>query len=251
MRNTTPWFAYPFFALAVLALLAVAPTRAIGQTTEMGGERGPTISVRGSGEVRHEPDMAEINVGVVTEAETAAAAVASNNEKMNQLLQALRQQGLDEKDIQTSNFQIMPQRQHDPEGRRPPRTTGYQVTNQVHITVRDLPKLGEILDAAVQQGANEVHGIQFSISDQSELAQQALKKAVAHARQKAEALAEGADVTLGPVLRIREASEEPPQPMMGRAMMMAEADRVPISPGSMTVRADVSVTYTIRDGKDE
>lgn len=239
-----------YLAIAFLAL----PTtlgNLLGQTVEMGGEGGPTISVSGTGEVRHEPDMAEIQVGVVTEAETAAAAVASNNQKMTQLLQVLREQGLDEKDIQTSNFQIMPQRQHHPEGRVPPRITGYQVTNQVHILVRDLPKLGQILDAAVQQGANEVHGIQFSISDQTELTQQALKNAVASARQKAEALAEGADVTLGPVLRIHEASYEPPRPMYGRAMMMAEADRVPISPGTMTVRADVSVTFKIADEKDD
>lgn len=243
---------HTFPALSVMTAvfgLLIGSGPAWGQS-HVAAQWGPTISVNGSGEVQHEPDMAEINVGVVTEAESAAMAVQSNNQKMAQLLQALRQHGLDEKDIQTSNFQISPQRQHEPERRQPPRITGYQVTNQVHITVRDLPKLGEILDAAVQQGANEIHGINFSISDPSELAQQALQKAVASARRKAEALAEEADVTLGRVLHIHESSHEPPRPMMGRAMMMAEADRVPISPGSMTVRADVSVTYEIGDGED-
>jgi uncharacterized protein YggE len=236
----------------VIVSLALASGAALanGQEVDRSRESGPSIVVSGVGEVRHKPDMAEIEVGVVTEAETAAAAVESNNQKMTQLLESLRQQGLEEEDIQTSNFQVMPQHQYHPEGREPPRIAGYQVVNQVHIGVRDLAKLGEVLDAAVGQGANQIHAIQFSIRERNELVAQALRQALASARQKAEALVAEAGAELGPVLHIQEASSEAPQPLPGYAMRAQAAESVPISPGTLTIRAQVYVTYRLGGGAD-
>lgn len=211
-------------------------------------EWGSTISVTGTGEVQAEPDMAEIQVGVVTEAESAAIAVEENNEKMNRLTETLVQHDIAKEDIQTSNFQISPQRRHEPRPQpqqREPEITGYLVTNQVHITIRELPKMGEILDAVVREGANQIYGIEFSLSDRTEAASQALRKAVANARSKAEALAAEADVELGRVMAIQEGGTEWPRPMMDRAMRAQVAESVPISPGRLTVRADVSVTYRL------
>lgn len=237
-----------FLALVVPLALLAGENSALAQAGPQSETWGPTISVNGTGEVQHEPDMAEIQVGVVTEAESAATAVDENNRKMDDLIRALQQQGIAERDIQTSNFQVSPQQRHDPrprpEAQREPEITGYLVTNQVHITIRELPRMGEILDAVVQEGANQIHGIQFSVGDRAELAGQALRKALANARQKAQALAAEADVELGRVLTIQEGGTDWPRPMMGRAMM-AQAESVPISPGSLTVRADVSVTYRL------
>jgi uncharacterized protein YggE len=238
--------------LSAVAFFAVLLHTASGQMPQGPGRWEPSISVSGAGEIQQKPDMAEIDVGVVTEAESAAAAVESNNEKMQALLQTLRQQGVAEMDIQTSNFQIMPRRRYPdpPEREQPPAITGYEVTNQVHIKVRDLARLGQILDAASEQGANQVYGIQFSISDRSEFVNQALRMALTDARQKAETLAAGADVQLGRVLTISESSTDFPRPMMGRAMQAEMADSVPVSPGTLTIRADVSVTYAIGKADD-
>lgn len=238
--------------LAPVVLLAVltGPHAAIAQANQQADAQGPTISVNGTGEVQHEPDMAQIQIGVVTEAESAATAVDDNNKKMNQLMATLRQQGIAEKDIQTSNFQIHPQRRHEP--RRPgdlgsePEITGYMVTNQVHVTVRELSQMGEILDATVKEGANQIYGIQFAINDRTELVNQALRQALSNARKKAEALAAEADVNLGSVLAIQERGTGGPEPM-GRVMRAQAADSVPISPGTQTVRAEVSVTYRLGD----
>lgn len=209
------------------------------------------VSVTGAGEVQGKPDTAHIQVGVVSESETAQAAVEQNNRAMAQLLDVLREHEVPERNIQTTSFNISPQYRQDrprPEGGQPhPRIIGYQVVNQVRVKVEALSRLGTILDAVVRAGANQIHGIQFSIGDDQELMDQARRSAVQDARRKAQLFAEASDVRLGAVIEIRETPSDGPRPMPMQRYQMAEAAQVPIARGELTLTAQVHITYALQD----
>ncbi len=226
--------------LAILAavILGATPFVSAQQTDAL---LAPSVTVVGSAEVRGEPDMAEISIGVVTEAESAAEAVKQNNQAMEQLFDALDRHDIAKKDIQTGSFNISPQRQNEPERRQ---ITGYLVTNQVRIRIRQISALGDILDAVVQQGANQIHGVNFSIQDPTKLLDEACRKAMADARRKATLYASEADAKLGKVLLI-EAGDRAPRPVMRRGVQMFGEAAVPISPGEQTLSARVTVTYAL------
>jgi uncharacterized protein YggE len=208
----------------------------------------PHITVIGAGEVNARPEMATITVGVITEAESAAEALETNTERMKKLFDDLRQSGIDEKDMQTANFNVSPKYQHHPQGREAPQILGYTVTNEVRVKVRRLSSLGRVLDELVQHGANRVHGISFSIDDDANVMDEARKQAMADARHKAELLAEAAHMTLGRPLQI---SDQPPaRPMPLQRLHMAEAAQaVPIAPGEITQTATIHVTYSLEPPK--
>ena len=202
------------------------------------------ITVTGMGEIDAKPDMATITVGVVTEAESASAALEENNERMKKLFEILKDRGVAEKDLQTANFNVSPKYQHHPQGREEPKIVGYTVTNEVRVKVRRLSSLGGVLDALVQDGANRVHGISFSIDDEANLMDDARKKAMADARHKAELLAAAANMRLGRPLQISD--QPPPRPMPMQRFRMAEAAQaVPIAPGEVTQTAIIHVTYAL------
>lgn len=216
----------------------------------------PSISVSGVGRVSAVPDLAEISVGVQTLRPTAQAALSANTELMTALMTTLEQAGIAKKDIQTSNLSVSPQfsqprpprpgmpQQADHE---PPQIVGYQVSNTVTLTIRQIDKLGAMLDAVVKAGANQIYGIQFKVDKPEALLDQARTAAVADARRKAELLAKEAGVVLGPVRQISESSSGGPQPMFrGRAMAMAASADVPISAGEQELTSSVSVLFDIQ-----
>jgi uncharacterized protein YggE len=218
---------------------------AAAMAQEEGKLLAPSITVSGQGEVKGQPDMAQISVGVVTEAKSAAEAMEANNTAMHQLMASLKQEGIAEKDIQTANFSVNPQYRQD-ELQRQARIVGYQVENLVQINVRDLSKLGGLLEKLVQSGANRMHGINFQFSDRKEILNRARRDALADARQAAQIYAEAAGVHLGDVLLIREQSAAVPVAYRGVAMeAMAARAPVPIAPGEQTVSINVSVTYAL------
>jgi hypothetical protein len=207
-----------------------------------------TVSVTGSGKAILTPDIAYVTIGVHTENKNASEAVSANNSQTEKVIAAIKQQGVDEKDIQTTNFSIYPQQQYDPNG-KPTGEITYIVDNSVYVTIRDLDKVGDVLDAAVQAGANSISGIQFDVADKTEALSEARQAAVNDARAKAEELATAAGVTLGDVQTISEGTGVYPVPMYdmrASAPMAAEAASVPISPGQMTLTVDVSMVYEIR-----
>ena len=206
-----------------------------------------TISVSGTGEVKSKPDMAIISNGVVSEAPTARDALAKNNGAMAAVLEALKKAGIAEQDIQTSNFSVSPQYPaYRPNQHEAPHIIGYQVSNQVTARVKDLPKLGAILDALVQVGANQINGISFDIDQPKPLQNEARKLAVADARAKAELYAAAAHVALGRVLQISESGEiEAPRTHYAMARV-APASAVPIASGLETVSANISIVYEIQ-----
>jgi uncharacterized protein YggE len=222
-------------------------------------EQKPSINVAGTGKVSAAPDMARISMGVTTQGDTARAALAANNEAMSRLLEVLKERGVATKDVQTSNISINPQYSQPPQprpGRAPdegfvPKIVGYNVNNMVQIKARDLSKLGELLDAVVQGGANQMHGISFEVEKPEKLLDQARKDAMADAKRKAEQLAGEAGVVLGYPLHITESGGGIlPQPMMkGRAMMMAAESAVPVSAGEEELSLSVSVVYELKAPK--
>ena len=207
-----------------------------------------TITVGGMGSVTVEPDMAHITLGVMSEADTAKAALEKNTASMNGVVQALKTGGLAPKDIQTSNFSVNPRYRQGKAGEQPV-LNGYQVSNTVRIVVRDIAKLGAILDQVIGLGSNQVNGVGFEVSKAEQLKDEARKGAVANARQKAELYATAAGVKLGRVLGIEEAGVTPPQRQpvaMARARAMsADSAPPPIEAGSQRLDAHVTVTYAL------
>jgi uncharacterized protein YggE len=201
-----------------------------------------TVTVAGSGTVSAAPDMAEITTGVVTQASTAAQALAANSQAMERLLQALGTLGVAPRDIQTTNISVSPLRRQGRDG-QPPEITGYEVTNQVRVKVRDLGSLGRVLDQQVGQGANLVYGIQFGRQEPAPLLDEARKRAMADARRKADLYAAAAGLKVGRVVAVQEAGAASPRPEMSPRVMMSAA--VPVAPGEQETQASVTVTFTL------
>ncbi len=208
-----------------------------------------TLIVNGTGTVTLTPDIAYINIGVHTESPTASEAASANNVQTQQVVAGLKNAGVDAKDIRTMNFSIYPNTQYDPQTNQKLGTT-YVVDNTVFVTVRKLDSLGDLLDAAVKSGANNVNSIQFDVADKDPATKQARDEAVKDAKAQAQELATSAGVTLG-TLQTVSFTNNVPLPMMesfgkGGGGGAAPAIAVPINPGTMTLTVNVTMTYEIR-----
>lgn len=230
--------------LALAAILAM-PMGAAAQEAPA----TPRIVVAGQGEAAIAPDMAWLNLSVMRQADTARAALDQANEAVSGVIAALKQAGIEDRDLQTSGLSIDPRYVYpqNNDGSQQPRIVGYQVTNSLSVRVRDLARLGEVIDRAVTLGVNQGGGITFDNDDPKEAVAQARRRAVTEAREKAQTLAEAAGVGLGRVIEISEsAPAQPPMPMAKVMRMEAAADAaVPIEAGENTYRVYVRVTYEI------
>jgi uncharacterized protein len=234
-------------AMALMLLVAAAPAVMCQERPPIPPPRPPAppaISVTGSGTASGRPDTAEITTGVITQAPTAGKALAQNNAVTEKVLKATRALGIAEKDVQTSSINVVPQRRQGRQESYPPDITGYEVSNQLRVKVRDLAILGRLLDELVAQGANNLGGVQFSVAEPAPLLDQARAKAVADARRKAEVYATTAGVKLGRVLSIRESTAILPRPE-GFQMRAMAASAVPVAPGEQEFQASVDITYAI------
>jgi uncharacterized protein YggE len=206
------------------------------------------ISITGHGELKAAPDMASISIGVVSHAATAKEAVAANTQAMTKVLGSLKAAGIAEKDIQTSNFSLQPRYDYSQAGEAP-RVAGYDASNTVTIQVRKLDSLGLVLDTVVQQGSNQVSGIQFGLAEPEAKLDEARKRAAADAQRKARLYAETMGFTLGNVISLSETSNvQPPLPIYAKTMRAEAADMaaVPIAQGEQTIGADVNITWEIK-----
>ena len=238
------------FALAAVFALASLPALAQPEPPHPPGPRPAIFVLSGEGTASAAPDMAVITSGVVTQAETARAALDANTEAMTKLIDSLKGAGIEPKDIATSGFSVQPRyvyQQRNDGTQEPPRISGYEVRNSVTVKVRDLAKLGGVLDKAVTEGSNQIDNLSFDISKKDELLNEARKEALADARAKAELYAEAAGVKLG---RLRELSEQaghfpPPRPMMMRMEAKAASADVPVERGEQEVTVNVTATWEI------
>ena len=230
--------------LAVLAgLVGVLYARpATAQTVGVPGMR--QVTVVGHGEVKGKPDTATIQIGVETEAAVAKDALAKNTDEATALQAKLKELGVAEADIQTSNFSIYPT--YGTDGRQ---ITGYHVSNSVIVKIRALDKAGALLDQVVQAGANSVSSIAFSVDDPQALLGQAREQAMQNARARADTLAKAGGAAVGDVLLITEnVGAQPPVPVMmaAPAADAAQSKAVPVQPGEQSFSVDVQVTYQLR-----
>jgi uncharacterized protein len=200
------------------------------------------ISVTGEATVSVPPDLAEIDGGVTSDAKTAREASDANNAAMGKVLLALKGAGVDEKDFQTSRLSLQPQSAPGRTG--PSSIVGYRASNRVTVRLRDVSKVAGIIDTLVAAGANDIGGINFTVSQASKLLDDAREQAVADARRKAEIYARAAGVTLGAPLSITEGGS--PGPMPFRKMVGGMAASAPIAQGEETLAVTVSVSWAIK-----
>jgi uncharacterized protein len=236
-------------ALALIAPLALSTALTLPALAQ--DFRGGTISIVGMGEVTAAPDTAHVMSGVTTQGATAREALDANNAAMTALIETLKAAGIEERDIQTSGFSVMPNYvytdERDANGyTKPPRISGYIVSNNVNVRVRDISRLGAVLDQQVSVGANTIHAVSFSVADPSKLLDEARKLAFADALAKARLYADTARVELDEIRSISEGQLfPPPQPyQMARAEFAADS-AVPIQGGELTFAINVSVTWAI------
>jgi len=231
-----------FAAAAVLGLLAV-----VSPALADGGKMPRIISLTGHGEVRSTPDIAFVTTGVLSQGATAADALAANTKAMTDLFAALKDAGLEDKDIQTSNFTVQPR--YDFSNGQAPKLVGYDVSNNVTVKLRKIDAMGALLDKLVQSGSNQITGISFDVSKPEEAMDQARKLATQDATRKAKLYAQAMGIELGNVMQVSEGSSAPPPAVpfvRGAAIMKADAAPVPVAAGEQTLAADVNVIWEIK-----
>ena len=228
--------------VVAVALAAAGPFNARTAMAADNDKIERTVSVSASGSVAVEPDIAQISAGVVTEADSAKDAIGRNSAVMSKLIDGLKAAGIAAKDIQTKTLNVEP-RYTQPKDGRAATINGYRVLNQVRLTVRDVKRLGEILDQAIALGANQINSIAFDVSKMETLKDEARKQAMENARRRAELYAKAAGGELGPVLRIAEKLGDLQPVFDGRMAMRAN---VPIEAGTRDLEVEVHVTYALR-----
>lgn len=230
-----------------LALLAGMPMTVGAQSLD----ETPQIAVSASAGVQAEPDRAVLQLAVATVAETAQQASRENAEKMTALLAELRRLGLSGDLVKTVSYSLEPEyrrpQPRDPGVQPELQIVGYRATNMVRVIVDSVPRVGEVIDAAVAEGGNRVTGLHFEISDPGPVRAEALREATRIAREEARLMAEALDLQLGEPLRVS-TSYSMPVPQMAYARVAMEAAQsvpTPIEPGSLEVRADVHIVFAI------
>ena len=228
--------------LATVGLCGCATPEQINLVTQQEG-----IWVTGEGEVMAAPDIATLRLGIAAQAATVAEAQSQATEAMTRVMDALIDNGVAEKDIQTQYFSIYQVTKWDWE-REEEVVIGYRVTNMVTAKIRDIDKAGTIIDAVIEAGGDltRIDGISFSVDDPSAYYEEAREKAMADAKAKAEQLAELAGITLDKPTYISEYMWVPPPIYIkGADVEEAPAPETPISPGEMEISLTVQVVYAI------
>jgi uncharacterized protein YggE len=225
----------------IVALTLPSLAQDTGSSDPVNADR--TVTVSGTATIAAKPDEAVIGLGVQTQANTAQGALSENAVKMTALIASLLDQGIAKDDIATSYVSIYPTY-----GNSGMAITGYQADNQVNVTLRDISKVGDVIDESVKAGANLSNGITFQLSDENQGVNQALEDAVANARSKAETLAGAGDAQLGQVVSIQEGSGGYTPPIYyGREAMAGAMDSAatPIQPPTLETQVSVTVTWTL------
>lgn len=209
--------------------------------------RRTTLTVSGEGTASAAPDMATLSSGVVSEAKTAREALDANSSAVAAVIEAIKAAGIEPRDISTSGFSVQPS--YAPpkkDSGDAPRIVGYQVSNGVTVRVRDLSKLGDLLDQLVTKGANQIGGIAFDIAEPGKLEDAARVAAVKDARHQAEIIAEASGVRLVRVVSVSaDGGARPMVRQFAAAPAMMKADSVPVEAGETLLRAGVTITYEI------
>lgn len=244
-----------------------------------GSDRNYGLTVTGTAEVKAKPDIAKITLGVEIRAVTATTAEQQANRQMQAMITAVKSLGIEDKDLQTTNYSINYEQEYPGQpypgpvmdgeesvpsdtvtsskpSKEPERAASmkslrgyYRVNHQLHVTVRRLSKLGTILSAATQAGANHIWGISFELDDPAPLESQARDKAMADAKSRANTLAKLSGATLGPILAISEGSGDrvyPRMAMEAQAFKASDRSSVPIEQGEIVIMHQIQLTYALK-----
>jgi len=204
-----------------------------------------TITVSDFGEVSVKPDLAQASFSVVTEAKTVEEAMKENSGKMNTIIGMMKEEDIEEKDLKTINFSIYPRYEWQEEvpGRRV--LAGYEVRQTLQVKIRDMGRIGKVIELAVDNGANQVGDISFTVDNKDEFKQQARKEAIEKTKKKAKELANELGVSLGKIIRFSE-SDSSPSYYRDELMMKVGGETPQIETGENDIRVTVSITYRIR-----
>lgn len=230
--------------VGVLAAILVSPALASVRAADTTSATEHTIIVSGTGIMYAPPDTADISLGVSVRRPTAKQAQAAAATAMSAVVDALKAQGIALEDIQTTTISLDPVYDYD-SNQNPPKLVGYQSSNIVSVTIRDLSTAGAVIDAATEAGANSIGGISFRVADQAPIESQARAKAMADAKAKADQLASAAGVAITGVVTITEVSAPSPTPYPYLARDAAGAESTPVLGGNVQLSVSVTVVYSI------
>jgi uncharacterized protein YggE len=231
------------FLLAALTLVPVKFVNATSLTDQ------PTLVVSGYASLSSAPDKASISMAVINIEKTVQEAQKKNNTATNALISALKAEGIANEDIITDRYNLWPQYDYSELGKNnPPAIKGYEIHNELSVTVKDLSRLGIILDTAIQAGANNINSIQFDKADKKSLENNALTQAVHNAHDKALSIATALDMKLGSIIMVNESGFKTILPMNNMRISNIEADALgstPINAGPINVQANITITYQL------
>ncbi len=232
-------------ALVATTLFAGSASVSAQEATPSTTASPATVSVSGIGTVAVAPDTASVQLGVTITEDTLANAQAAASTQMATIIEAVKAAGVEDKDIQTANYYVSVMQTYDSNG-NPTEVSSFQVQNQVNVVIRDISKVGDILDSAVVAGANTIYGVNFYVDDPAAASSQARALAIADAHQRAQELADAAGMTLGPVVSISEGfSSGPIYGKGGGAGAAQAAPSTPIQAGTSIIEVDVTVVYQL------
>lgn len=235
----------PLLLATALALGGTAMTASAQNTAQAVPADGTLLSVSAQAEARRVPDVATVSTGVVTRAADANAAMRANAEQMDKVMAAIRAAGIAERDTQTTGVNLNPDYRY--EENKAPVITGYQASNNVSIKVRDISKLGKVLDALAAAGANQINGPSFEIDEPEAVYDEARQAALKKAQTRAEMYAKSLGLRVRRIVSISEGGgfrPPVPMPMMAMARGKAEADTA-ISPGETALSANLDVVFEL------
>jgi uncharacterized protein YggE len=244
MRIKYSILSYRILAAALIAAAAGMAAPRVAAQTKDERLRPPSITVSGDATVTARPDRVQIDIGVITQAETADAASSDNRKKADAVLAQLRSALGAGADIKTASFSISPKYSYPKDGGQPT-IAGYTATNVVRVRTEDLSQVGKLIDLSTQSGANLIQQIQFSLKDERAVRTEALKEAAAQARSKAQAIASALDLRITRILYVDESSPVVIPRVYQASAMRTAAAPTPIEPGTIDVRATISLTVEI------
>ena len=239
--------------IASILVLAISISACGTSPAQSNNQQIRNLNINGNGSQAIAPDIAYVNVGVHSETKTVQASVTQNNAEVQKVMTALSDLGVKAEDIRTSNFSIYSVQKHD-DNTGELLGTYYAVDNNIIVSVRDLTKLGSLLDSAIKAGANNINNVQFDIADHTAALKAARDEALSNAMKQAQELADAAGVKLGDIQNINyyDYVPTPAQPVYmdygkgGGGDMSAARAEVPINPGQITITASVSIVYALK-----
>ena len=229
-------------------MLALVATAVPGLVRAQAPTEEPVLRVQGSAEIRVAPDLGVVRLGVAEEARAAREAQSAVNATAGAILDAVRGVGIEERNVQTVRVVLSPlYSSRRPDDREEPRIVGYRASNTVSVRVDDLGLVGQVIDVALEAGANQLEGVSFGLQDDQAVRQLALRQAIAEARGKADAMADALGVELDAIISVTEDNVFVRQPVIETARVMALQGEAPtsVSPGEVSVSASVSIEYRI------